>query len=119
MKEPNFRELIVNHFRNYLSEHLTDEDIYETMIDRAEEVLNIIYGVDIDVESLQKLINFYLINSNDCKEMKELTAHHTIAILGFADTKRAYSNEIGILAHSFSDMMKVTNETRPLRKSSQ
>lgn len=72
-----------------------------------------------DTKNWNIKLDTLLINSNDCKEMKELTAHHTIAILGFADTKRAYSNEIGILAHSFSDMMKVTNETRPLRKSSQ
>lgn len=76
MKELDFKEAVVNDCKNYLREHLVDDEIYRNILTYSTDALDGILGLGFDFTAMQDVFAFYLLNSKECEEIKRISASH-------------------------------------------
>ncbi len=97
MKELDFKEMVVDSCKNYLSEHLDDEEIYRKILTCSSDALDSILGLNFDFFAIQKVLTFYLLNSKDCEEIKQRNAYCIGLFVDAAQIILKYNIELGVL----------------------
>nr|WP_302831801.1 hypothetical protein [uncultured Bacteroides sp.] len=70
MNELDFKETVVNDCKQYLSENLTDNEIYRNVLTYSFDALDGILGLGFDFTAMQEVLAFYLLNSDECNDAK-------------------------------------------------
>lgn len=73
-QKPNrseFKNVLVSSFRDYANENITDEEIYERLINILTNMLGELAGNINPIPEIYDIMAFYLINSSDSDTIKE------------------------------------------------
>ena len=111
MKELDFKEAVVNDCKNYLSEHLTNDEIYRNIVTYSADALDSILGLGFDFAIMQNVLVFYLLNSKDSEDIKRENASR---ISNFTDAAQIIVRgniQLGILNKALFDM---TEKNKPV-----
>ena len=73
VKEINFKEMVINDCKQYLSENLTDNEIFDSVVLYSIDALDGVLGLGFDFSVMQDILAFYLLNSKECDAIKNGT----------------------------------------------
>lgn len=106
MKELDFKEVVVNDCKNYLSENLNDDEIYRNILTYSADALDGLLGLGFDFAAIQDVLAFYLLNSKECYEIKRENAAHVSRFVDAAQIIVRQNIQLGVLNKALFEMAK-------------
>lgn len=104
MKELDFKEMVVDNCKNYLSENISDNESYKNVLDYSTDALDGLLGLGFDFAAMQDVLTFYLLNSKECNEIKRENAAHVSKFVDAAQIIVRGNVYLGVLNKALFEM---------------
>lgn len=95
--ETSFKDELARVQREYLSENITDDEIFALSSNVLCVVTNAMLAATYDNKALMRLLSFYLINSDEGVEVKKSVSDEVAHFVQLADCIANHSTEIRII----------------------
>ena len=104
MKELDFKEVVINDCKQYLSENLTDDEIFDSVILYSINALDGVLGLCFDFSAMQDILAFYLLNSKECDAIKKRYADSANKFVDAAQIILRHEIQLGVLSKALFEM---------------
>ena len=102
----DFMDMIVHNHKQHTVKNLTDDEICESNLALLASALDDITMIHFDMESMWRVLSFYLLNSNECIGVKTLVADHVRSFIKAAQILSNCELQLGVLCETLHDMTK-------------
>lgn len=96
MIETEFKKALVKAQRSYFTTNISDDEIFQLNMDILSNLTHTLLG-DYSPVTLVKILSYYLINSNDNKELKKEISEKTNKFVEFANNIGKNRTELYVL----------------------
>jgi len=96
MIETEFKKELVKAQRSYFTTNITDDEIFQLNMDILSNLAHTLIS-DYSLSTLSKLLSYYLINSNDDKDIKQKISNDINKYIEFSDKVNRNRMELYIL----------------------